>query len=156
MGWSQSEPGKEAVTGIDDGRVHIFTWGDGAAFVIWGENSGGGGTAPRQAGDPRGSARYYCTLGDVRVEGLTPDGRTGTVKIGAESYDLAKGRLFLVSIKDAKPRVKQISLAKLDLKPEGKSTPEEVTTEQLKELAKTDADIQSFFIGAGAGEQSAK
>lgn len=155
--WSRSEGNKETVAGIDQADINIFTWNNGAAFVVWTDGtSTNRGTSPRQPSDPRGSARYDGKIGDMNIECVTPDGLTGKVKIGSESYDLADGRLFLVASKDGTPRICQMSLAKLDLKPDGALTEEQITLEHLRELARTDADIRSFFTNSNAEKQTPK
>jgi len=92
----------------------------------------------------------------VAVECYTPDGKTGKVSFIRQpsqsfqsdplGYDLAQGRLFLVSTEGAEPRVKQLPLAKLNLKPDGTLSQREMTTEVLQGLAKTDPELRAFFI----------
>ncbi len=145
--WSRSEAGKEHHPGIDDADINIFTWNDGAAFVVWTDGtSTSRGTSPRQPSDPRGSARYDGKVGDLNIECVTLDGLTGKLKIGASSYELAQGRLFLVGAEETTPRICQMSLTKLDLKPDGNQSDEQMTLEYLRALADTDPEIRAFFL----------
>ncbi|NLH15415.1 MAG: hypothetical protein GX455_02440 [Phycisphaerae bacterium] len=155
ISWSHSEGSNQGTAGIDNTAIDIFSWNDGAAFVIWSDGSSTHrGTSPRQPSDPRGSARYDGAIGDMKIECVTLDGLTGTVKIGSNSFDLTRGRLFLVATQEGKPRIQQMSLSKLDLKPDGNLTDEQVTLEHLRELAKTDADIREFFLQGTAQTES--
>ncbi|MEN6309674.1 MAG: hypothetical protein ABFD91_18155 [Anaerohalosphaeraceae bacterium] len=149
VSWSHSGMDHPAVPGIDSADVHIYVWNDGAAFVVWSDGAGGThGTLPRQPGDPKGSARYQGKVGNQTVECLTTDGKTGKVKIGDTSYDLGDGPLFLVSTQGQNPRIKQFALSKLNLKPDGALTVDQITIEQLEGVAKSDSDIRQFFIEA--------
>ncbi len=153
--WSRSGQDARTIPGITEADVSIYTWNDDAAFVIWTDGKPGTrGTEPRKHGDPHGSARYHCMIGNLSVDCLTTDGKTGKVKIGDQSYDLSDGRLILLATKGEKPRVKQLALAKLDLKPEGKRSDDQVTLEQLQDLAKTDPDILAFFTDTAPSVES--
>ncbi len=155
VSWSRSGQDHPPVAGIDQADISIYTWNDDAAFVIWTDGlPTTSGTVPRQPGDPRRSARYHSSIGNLSVDCLTPDGTTGTVKIGDRSYDLADGRLILLSTQTQSPRVKQCSLIKLNLKPEGTLSDDQITLEQLQDLAKTDPDIRAFFTASGPDVES--
>lgn len=151
VSWSRSGQERPAVPGIDQAEVSLFTWNDGAAFVIWSDVAGRTrGTMPRQPGDPRGSARYFGTVGNQPFECLTLDGKTGTVTLGEQSYELADGRLILVSTQSDALVVKQLEPIKLNVKPDGSMPWEQVTLEHLEKIAETDADIRAFFLDSMA------
>jgi len=67
------------------------------------------------------------------------------VVIGESTFDLARGGLFLVSTGGGEVRVLQTQLAKLDLKPAGTSSMEDMSEDRLRRTAKSDADIAAFF-----------
>jgi len=161
--WVRTEAGRKSVPGIDEVSIHFGVWGDGATIVVWSDGTGGSfgsrgmGGVPLQAGETRRGVKYEGHLSGrdgriVNVECYTPDGKTGTVKIGDEAYELAQGTLFLISTSGAKPKVKQLKSDKLDLKPMGSRTVDEITSQTLEALAKTDPDIRAFFIGATKSE----
>jgi len=116
-----------------------------SVFAMWVGEAGGG----RLAGEAQETiCTYEGTVGGVAVECHTPDGRAGTVKIGEERFDLTKGAVFLVAKSGAKSQVKQMRLASLNLKPEGSLTPEDMTYDYLRELARTDPEIRAFWAEA--------
>jgi hypothetical protein len=162
ISWDEATSGKPAIGGIDNAEVDFGIWGDGAALVIWSDAGcelGGGGMANRQleAGETRKGVKYE---GDVRskdgrswkVSCYTRDGKTGAVKIGDQTFDLADGALFLLSTRGDRPRVKQLKQAKLDLTPEGSRTVSQIEMPAIRELGKSDPDIKAFFTGAAAAK----
>lgn len=163
ISWDHIDVGKTARPGIDRASVNIGAWGDGAAIVVWSDGAGGSfggsrmGHAPLEPGETRGGAKYEGRLASkegrvIHVRCYTPDGKTGTVRIGDESYELARGGLFLVSVSGAKPKVKQLELARLDLKPAGSRTLHEINLQTLEDLAMTDPEIRAFFAEAAKTE----
>lgn len=76
------------------------------------------------------------------------DGKTGTIKIGGAPFELEKGALFLVLRMGGQPKVRQLKLAVLNLKPEGTLSPDQMTHEHLRELARTNPEIKEFFNSA--------
>jgi hypothetical protein len=56
--------------------------------------------------------------------------------------------LFLVSTTGPKPAVKQLQLSKLNLKPEGNLSHDQITSERMQAVAKTDTDIRTFVTEA--------
>ncbi len=81
----------------------------------------------------------------VALTCYTPDGTTGKVAIGERTFDLAQGGLFLVSTCGSEVLVMQAQLAKLNLKPVGMRTMEDMSEELLRRTAKSDTDIGAFF-----------
>jgi hypothetical protein len=139
--------------------VTFGLWGEGAALVLW-----SGGRPDVTCGHFDKARCDSYTISDnmaaylakvkeavhytgVNVSCFTPDAKTGLVQIGSETYRLEDGALFLVSDTG---KVKQLNLlAKLNLKPAGARTVNQITTEELQELAKSDPDIRGFFMEAG-------
>ena len=148
-----AEAGKKPFPGSDQGSVGMGIWFHGhdsdAAFVVWVGEAGGGSLAARTELAAKGTHERACiyngALADVALECRTSDGKTGTVKIGGAAYELDKGALFLVSKTGGEPRVKQLKLAVLNLKPEGTLSPDQMTHEYLRGLAKTNPEIKEFF-----------
>jgi hypothetical protein len=87
-------------------------------------------------------------LAGVLVSFQTTDEKFGPVNIGSDSFDLAKGALFLVAKHDAGFVVRQTDLAKLDAIPDGKLNTAALTPEYFRQLAERDADIKAFWGGA--------
>ena len=158
LSWDESTDGKQPIGGIDNAEVDFGIWGEGAALVIWSDagcSLGGSGMANRELepGETRKGVKYE---GDVtskdgkswKVACYTRDGKTGTVKIGDQAFDLAGGRLFLVSTRGASPKVKQLKQDKLNLMPEGAQTVNQITRDSIRELGKTDPVIKAFFTDA--------
>lgn len=161
--WGQEDPGRPSVLGVDKALVQFGVWGDGAAVAIWSDGKGGSfggggmGGAPLEPGETKRGVRYEGRIASqegrvVQVRCYTPDGKTGTVEIGGGTYDLSRGGLFLVALGAAEPKVKQLDLARLDLKPSGLRMLNEITRESLEELAKTDPEIRAFFAEAAKSD----
>jgi hypothetical protein len=154
--WTNAVPGTPPLPGLDQAHVGMAIWGDGAAFVVWSDATKDGWIGatrmrgiPLKPGETRKGARYQgMFIGHhlVAVECYTPDGKTGKVRVDQQKdylldplgYDLTQGRLFPVSTEGAEPRVKQLPLARLNLKPDGTLSQQEMTTEVLRGLARTD------------------
>jgi hypothetical protein len=167
--WTNAVPGTVPLPGLDQVHVGLAIWGDGAAFVVWSDATKDGRVGatrmrgiPLKPGETRKGGRYKgMFIGHhlVEVECYTPDGKTGKVSFALQPfqsflsdplwYDLAPGRLFLVSTEGAEPRVKQLPLAKLNLKPDGTLSQQEMTKEILQRLANTDPEIRAFFGETG-------
>jgi hypothetical protein len=71
------------------------------------------------------------------------DGKTGTVRIDDQDFDLENGSLLLIETSGPKPAVKQ--LQGQTLKPD---------REFLKKIAVEDAEINAFFESAGTSESN--
>jgi hypothetical protein len=156
VSWSHDgQGGKAPLPGIDHANVNIGIWRDGAAIVVWDDAavSGLGGSRmgglSLRPGETRTGARYEGNSGLLKIECYTPDGTNGKVTLGGQSFDLARGALFLVSTSGSNSNaVKQLSLAKLNLKPRGTLSHEQMTVEVMQSVAATDADIRTFFSEA--------
>ena len=132
--------GEAAIPGIDHASVTCGLWSDGRTVVaVWTDaSSGSSSLAPRVAtraegfvfeGHHRGPDGRHV---DCRCS--TPDGCTGTVTINDKTCDLARGDLFLVSTQGGRTEIRQLKRDTLKLGPEN-----------LKDLARTDREIQDYF-----------
>jgi hypothetical protein len=116
-------------------------WGGKLAVVVWFDTddssqgfSGEGGTAVYQG--------LFAPLDGRRFAWRcrTSDGKTGTLVIDGQQYDMAKGALFLVSTKGGKTEVQQLSRDLAPFNPD---------KEGLERLAKEDPDVARFVAEAG-------
>lgn len=122
-------------------------------FAVWVGEGGGGSIRVRNipARTPGTLLRDYdieATLAGVPVVFQTTDEKYGPVKIGADTFNLAEGTLFLVLKRDAYVSVHQTSLAKLDAIPDGKLNTAALSPEYFRQLAERDAEIKAFWGGA--------
>ena len=127
--------------GIDEAEASYGMWGDGMAFVILSDVVGSSGA--RSSGGTGQPSRYrgYQESPDgrkVEWQCETPDGKTGTITISGQSYDLAQGSLFLVATKGGGSRVLQLKRDTLKL----------TGQERLEHLLKDDTDVGQFFVEA--------
>lgn len=158
--WHAGEGGKASASlpGVDQASYAMGIWqtkGSNAvpAFAVWVGTGGGGNVRfvevpSRTPSATRRDNDLYFGLADVPVEFHTIDGKNGPVKIGNDSFDLANGALFLVAKQGAKLEVKQMNIAKLNMKPAGTHTLAEMQTEYWRELAKTDPELRAFWEAA--------
>jgi hypothetical protein len=112
-----------------DGRVYFVLAADGCS----GAGSGSGPTARGQLSAVDGrKVAWSCT---------TQDGTSGTVTIDGQTFDLAKGAVFLVSAKENKAKVHQLAvdMSKLQGGP---------VQDKLPALADTEPRIAAFFKDA--------
>ena len=154
-----AEQGKPPLPGIDVGtmamavRIHHPDGAQTPVFAVWVGEGGGGSTRFRDVPSrtPSGTRRdqdMEFTLAGVPVEFHTTNGVGGLVNIGRDSFALAQGDFFLVAKHDGKLDVKQLPLAKLNLPPVGTNSLGQITTDYLRTLAATDADISAFWTAA--------
>jgi hypothetical protein len=138
--WSENQPGKNPVPGIDQASIDCGLWsGGGMAVVVWTDLSNGGMeflppvTTKKEGfvfvGHHEGPNGRH---NDCRCE--TRDGITGAVTINEKTFDLAQGALFLVSTASGQTHVRQL-----------KRDTHKLKTEDLKELAKNNPEIRGFF-----------
>jgi hypothetical protein len=117
------------------------SWGGKLAVVVWfdTDDSSQGFAGEGPAAVYQG---VFAPLDGRRFDWRcrTSDGKTGTLLIDGQEYDMAKGALFLVSTKGGKTGVQQISR---DL------TPFNPDKESLERLAKEDPDVARFVAEAG-------
>jgi hypothetical protein len=144
-----ADAGKGPLPGVEQGSIAIGLCYQGAtssvpAFAVWVGEGGGGTISGRTEVLTETPLQRVCaftgTLAGVSVECQTTDGKTGTIKIAGESFQLEQGALFLVVTTAAKPVIKQMPFARLNLKPETYPS-----IESLRALAGIDSDIRAFW-----------
>jgi hypothetical protein len=134
--WSERKAGEESVPGIDEAAVNFGVYGDGYALVIWSDGGGSFGTSWDKS---RNAVKYEggFTARDGRkyaVECLTADGRTGSVTIDGQAFQLEDGSFFLVAGRSPRATVKQLR----------REMPQ-AEKDSLRDLAENDPEIKSFF-----------
>ena len=133
--------------GLDEAQASFGTWGNaasgsGLAFVILSDVVGPSKVETKSSGKISGQQR--STDGrQVDWQCDTSDGKTGTVTLNGQVYDLAQGSLFLVSTKGTEARMLQLKRDTMKLKV---GNDPKVT---LESLIKGDEEIGPFFANAG-------
>ena len=115
-GGGKTPPGPTSSFGMVEPDTHFqfLLWDEGLAIMfvdtmMVAHHSGGRGSTTDPVRRQRGSAlsktgdRY-----DWEIE--TTDGRTATLKINSVEYEIAKGAVFVIQMKDKKPTVDQLDL----------------------------------------------
>jgi hypothetical protein len=141
------------VPGIDERSVALITLKagppEGVPFAIWSDLPNGVGGSSE--GTARGASyRGHLSAADgrrVEFHAKTRDGKSGSLTIAGVDYDLAKGRLFLVSTRADPPMVAQLAFD-LDRIPKG--------SEELQDLAKSNPQIRKFFQQHKRGDAKPK
>lgn len=120
--------------GID--RASVFHLG--TTLVIWSDLSRGGGGA--SSGNMHGLSCQGQLRGEngkiVKYRCETEDGRTGTVIIDGQTFDLEDGNLLLVTMDGGTCRVKQLRRDMTNL---------EFNRHSLQRFAEEDAEVRQFF-----------
>jgi hypothetical protein len=133
-------PGADAAGGgLGQARYVFLRWKEGLKIMIWhdvlgsGEGKGSGSTT-----DPVYRYRGYAeSLDGHRFdwEVQTADGKTALFKIDDTRYDLTDGRLFIVTTKDGKTRVRQLDRDLSDV---------QTDQESIVTFAENDPDVAEF------------
>ncbi len=143
--WSgQSWSGRPGgLLGIDSGDLDfitlVFRDTQGVAIAVWSDANG----ANSNGGDGPDRAYQNVTLNSpddrpVKYSVEVREGRKGSLKIGDAVYDTAKGNLFLICTRAAKPQVLQMEADLLAIPKD---------TEGLKAYGRANAKILGFFEG---------
>ena len=114
--------GRDTCSTRDGKALCVFElFNDGTTYTVFAVNGGEcSGSADFNTGKSSGTLRSSSARDDRPVELKwscdTADGVTGTVTIGEEKFDLAKGKFFHVAFDGKKPQVKQlvVDMAKYD------------------------------------------
>jgi hypothetical protein len=137
--WSQLTADKPTVPGIDHADVRIGLYVNTPVLAVWSDGQQGGFNASWDS--TRKAVHYEGAITsrrgrNVAVQCYTSDGKTGSVTIGDETFELGSGSLFLVASSGTKTVVKQVrrDLSKLGSDSEGFST-----------TAMADVEIRTFF-----------
>lgn len=134
---------------LDEAQASFACWGDptsgwGFACVILSDVVGSAKNNVRNSGS-RGKLTGEQTSADGRkLEWYceTSDGKTGSVKINGQAYELGQGSLFLVATKGAELRVLQLKRDTLSLKVGNDPK------DGLERLIRGDEEIGPFFAKA--------
>ena len=138
-------PGPDvASTKIGNTNCTLLIWKEGLHMALWFDiadtaTSGGSGNTS----DPLYHERGTVSAADGRkVEWTvdTADGKSATFSIGAQTYDLARGTLFMVSTPGGKVGVRQVTYDLANLS---------ATRESCNTLAESSPDVKSFIAAAG-------
>lgn len=129
-----------AGSGVLDGTQFTFgTWGDGKAVLVWSALpavSTGSETTPQRAGF---SGEHWGPDGEqIQWNCTTSDGRTGTVAINGDRYELGEGSLFLVGVEGDETTVVQLDRDTLQLTDEN-------IIDTLKDWMANDGEVSAFF-----------
>jgi len=114
-------------------------------FMIWVDEAGGGQFAGTTDVSPERGQRFDGTVAGVPFTCLIPEQKPGTLKLGTDSFQLEQGGLFLISKSGSSLRIKQMSLAKLNLPTGENFSASKLNNEYFRGLAKADPDIQAFW-----------
>jgi hypothetical protein len=137
--WSKSTADEPTMPGIDHADVRIGLYANSPTLVVWSDGQGGSFSASwdrtRKAVHYEGAFTSRGGL-NVAVHCYTSDGKTGSVTIGDETFELGSGSLFLVASNGTKTVVKQLrrDLSKLGSDSAG-----------FQANAMTDSEIKAFF-----------
>lgn len=122
---------------LDEGVVNYA----GTNLVVWsGSTKGSGINCRHTVGEMTIDAIMRFADGTrLAVKCTSPDGNTGAVSVGDETFQLADGNLFLVSGTGDRPRVKQLKrdLWGINFKDH----------KSLQAFGKADPEIVTFFTG---------
>jgi hypothetical protein len=162
--WAADSSKADQVRGIDFGMVEWALWNDDVVFAVWVDKPGAIGAsgghvgsfgrnitpAKTEGGGWQVSYQVLVESPAAVVECKTTDGKTGTVTVNrGQSYDLAAGRLFLLSTAGGSVKLKQLSREGLTGKPGAVGNPPEVYVK-----LRDDADIRAFYAKGGEKEKS--
>jgi hypothetical protein len=140
------QPQSYAGTGISRVGPITVSYVDGKqglAILVWCDISGqAGGSSGNSTSGGAGSAEYASTVRaadgrQVAWTWLTPDNAGGKFTLNGTDYDLAEGRLFLVSTKDGKAVVRQLQRDFSQVRPDS-----------LQRFADSDPDVARFITEA--------
>lgn len=141
-------PGADAVGGSLDGTSYTFLrWQQGLRVMLWYDDARGfGASGGGSTDDPTYYQEAYAeTSGgrQIKLQMETQDGKTGTLRLNDQAYDLSDGTLFLVRSPgdDLQVQVQQIERDLSGISP---------TTESVEAFASNDPDIQAFIEEANA------
>lgn len=141
---------EDPTPGIHNAAVSIITLFNGpdkgVKFVVWSDllnrtdKEGTNSAAPSSTFAKRSlsyQGRHSISAGPtILFDANTPDGVSGTIKFDETIYDLANGKLFLVSSQQHPPEVLQLDIDTANM-PNGMG--------KLLEFAKENEPIEAFF-----------
>ena len=132
--------------GADSACISYVTWDSKPIFVVWSDAPWGGSGATSGSDGPTKPHGVLVYRGndmklkrEIEFSGEIQSREKGEITINGETYDFAKGALFLVSDVDGDVQVKQLSRDVSTLKLEPKD---------LSAFGKADPEITAFFSKA--------
>jgi len=126
--------------GLGQARYVFLQWKEGLEIMIWHDVLGGSGEGKGSGSTTDPIYRYqgYAESSDGRRfdwEVQTADGKTALFKIDDTRYDLADGRLFLVTTRGGRTEVRQLDRDLSGVQPDWES---------IVVFAKSDPDVAEF------------
>ncbi len=137
--------GSEASSGIRNGREFAYQivtlTCDGRPFLVLVADGCSGGSVHSS---PRANGVLSAVDGrKVAWSGTTTDGTSGTVTIAGQQFDLAKGAVFLIQLKDKRAKVEQIAVDTAKL--QGDKIVEGKMRERLIAVGDSEPRIKAFL-----------
>jgi hypothetical protein len=146
--------GTPPLQGIDQGtlvmglRSHSGT-NQEPVFMVWLGEQGGGEIGGASEVPPKDASlriqKFEGSLAGIKITCRTTDGKNGSVSLGDQTFELDKGGLFLVSKTGPEVAIKQMMLARMNLRPEGSLRLDQMTNEYFRRMAKTDSEFRAFW-----------
>lgn len=133
-GGGAASHGGDTSTGMVDYGVTHLSHNDRVYLVFISE----GGSGSCHSGPPASGTFLASDGRAMEWTCETPDGRTGQVTIGAEKFDLGKGSVFLVNLRNGKTTVEQVAV-------EGGQFKGGVVEDSLEAAAKTNERLAAFI-----------
>lgn len=139
--WDETGGSASSLPGIDQATVYY----ESSVLVVWSDfDKGGGGRSGENSHGAEGHGRLESRdHGAVEFHYEIKGSQAGMLTVNETDYNLAAGRLFLVSAADEQVAVKQLQRDLRDLRFDRKS---------LQAFARGDSEIAAFF-GGRASEQ---
>lgn len=135
------EAGGAAVSDPTHGTYTVdYLTRDGKTVVVL---VGGGCHNSRLTG--RAPHKVFMQLNAADGRKIAWSGTTGALTIDSQSFDLAKGALFLVSPKGAETQVEQVAVDVSEWRGEG-------AVNKLRDLAKSEARVEAFLRSCREGK----
>ena len=137
--WNSPEKSNPA-PGIDYAAVTYYLWNDSLVFALWTDSDNNYGERGFAGDHLRGHIEFRNPARKVKFDCNTPDGKSGSLTVDDQQFDLSKGSLILVSTSGGTVRFKQ-------LKREGMAAVLPDGTREGFQKLKTDPEIAKFFAG---------
>ena len=126
------------VPGIDYAAVTYYLWNDRVVFALWADTDNNDGERLFSGDRLHGHIAFRDRRPAVKFDCNTPDGKSGSLTVHDQQFDLSEGSLILVSTSGGTVRLKQ-------LKREGMAAILPNGTREGFQKLKTDPEIAKFF-----------
>lgn len=124
--------------GIDYAAVTYYLWNEHLVFALWADNDNNDGYREFSAEHLEGNIKFRDDRPMIKFDCSTRDGKSGSLTVHDQNFDLSEGSLILVSTSGGEVRLKQ-------LKREGLATVLSNGKREGFEKLKTDPEITKFF-----------